>query len=405
MITDSSEVLPKLEGIKYYFNVQKFCFTAIGVDLFSTRRTIFNGFLFWIPNIVQFILSEPLTLYSIQNLEDMNLVTDAMAPVWQVLMANMKMVLFLWHRRDIKKLVRELWEWNLEATKEELKMIEEENRKDTLTSGSFYMTVFSTGVLALVAPFFKAFYGYLKGEDFWEVLETPLKGSYFMDPKETYLGYFIAYMWALIAIYAVINTTLAVDSLFSWIVHNIAAHFWILRERLKSIAESNIEGIHCYETLRKSIGESVRYHQRIIDIIEEFNEVFMMIVFVKFLISCIQIAFLAFQFVRGGELAGQVFHTFFLMSISMQMMLYCYGGQRIKDESASIAVTIYEHFHWEVLCPKSRKLLLLPLARAQKSSKLTGVFFITDLSLFLWVYKTAGSFMTLMMSVSDGENK
>lgn len=111
----TSDDLPPLEGVKYYFVVQKFCFTAIGVDALSARRTIVNGFLFWIPNIVQFILSQPLTLYSLQHLEDMSLVTDAMAPVWQVLMANMKMALFLWHKKEMKKLVRDLWLWNLEG--------------------------------------------------------------------------------------------------------------------------------------------------------------------------------------------------------------------------------------------------------------------------------------------------
>uniref|UniRef100_A0A1I8NKT8 Odorant receptor n=1 Tax=Musca domestica TaxID=7370 RepID=A0A1I8NKT8_MUSDO len=209
------------------------------------------------------------------------------------------------------------------------------------------------------------------------------------------------HVWTCIAIYAVLNTTLAADSLFSWIFHNISAHFAILRERLISVASSETEGKQSYANLKQSLAECVRYHQRILDTIDDFNEVFMMIVFVKFLISCIQIAFLAFQFVRGGDFAGQIFHMLFLTSISIQMVLYCYGGQRIKDESTSIAVAIYEHFQWEILCPKSRKLLLLPLARAQKHSELNGVFFTANLSLFLWVYKTAGSFVTLMMSVSD----
>ncbi|XP_073811811.1 odorant receptor 45a-like [Musca autumnalis] len=401
MLKHPTDVLPKLQGIKYYFKVQKLCFAAIGVDLLAPKRTIVNGFLFWIPNIVQFTLCQPLITFSIEHLEDMNLVTDAMAPVWQVLMAIMKMVLFFWHRKEIKLLVRKLWKWNLEATKDELKIIIQENLSDTMTSANFYRVVFLTGILALTAPIGKAFYLYWKGNGFWDSMEVPLKGNYFMDPKETYLGYFIAFMWAFISIYAVLHTTLAVDSLFSWIVRNISAHFGILRERLKVIASANIENQNNYVEFRKSIAECVQYHQRIIDTIEDFNEVFMMIVLVKFLVSCIQIAFLAFQFVRGGEFAAQVFHTFFLISISVQMMLYCYGGQKIKDESVSVAAAIYEHFHWETLCPKSRKLLLLPLARSQKHCQLSGVFFITDLSLFLWVYKTAGSFVTLMMSVSD----
>lgn len=64
----------------------------------------------------------------------------------------------------------------ISATPDELKILEVENRKDTMTSFSFYMTVLTTGVLALTSPFFKAFYRYLKGDNYWDALETPLKG-------------------------------------------------------------------------------------------------------------------------------------------------------------------------------------------------------------------------------------
>lgn len=58
-------------------------------------------------------------------------------------------------------------------------------------------------------------------------------------------------------------------------------------------------------------------------------------------------------------------------------------------QSTSVAVTIYEHFHWYSFNVKSQKLLLMPLMRAQKPCHLTGVFFEADLSLFLWVILTS----------------
>lgn len=115
MTETSADVLPPLEDVKYYFVVQNFCFRAIGVDLLSMKRTMVSGLLFWLPNILELAICVPLTRYALENLEDMSLVTDAMAPVWQVLMAILKMALFMWHKKDIKKLVRNLWLWNLEG--------------------------------------------------------------------------------------------------------------------------------------------------------------------------------------------------------------------------------------------------------------------------------------------------
>lgn len=50
-----------------------------------------------------------------------------------------------------------------------------------------------------------------------------------------------------------------------------------------------------------------------------------------------------------------------------------------------MALGIFEHFHWETLNAKSRKMLMFPVARAQKSCSLSGIFFVADLNLFLWV--------------------
>lgn len=158
-----------------------------------------------------------------------------------------------------------------------------------------------------------------------------------MNPKNSYLGYAFAFVWDVCGIYYVINGTLSTDTLFSWFIHNISSQFRILNLRLKLVAEEGndtgrIEDGDSHEWFRKTLIECVLYHRAIIDLVDSFNEVYRLTVFVKFLISCLQIAFLGFQFARGGELAGQIFHLSFLVSVSIQLMLYCYGGQRLKDE-------------------------------------------------------------------------
>lgn len=169
-----------------------------------------------------------------------------------------------------------------------------------------------------------------------------------MDTSVSYSGYALAFIWDTIAIYAVINSTLSIDTLFSWVMHNMSAQFRILNRRFKSLASTmgntNSPGFRSDAKFCKSFAQCVTYHQGLLMLMETFNQVYMMIVFLKFLISCIQIAFLAFQFSRGGEFAGQLFHLFFLLSVSTQLLLYCYGGQRLKDEVGRIYIFL-NHFY------------------------------------------------------------
>lgn len=135
--------------------------------------------------------------------------------------------------------------------------------------------------------------------------------------------------------YFVVHMALAVDSLFSWFMRNITAQFQILNLRFKVAAEnakSESTGTEDSELkLMKCIIECAQYHRRVIDLTDKFNEVYKPIVFMKFLISCVQLACVTFQFPHGGGIANMMFNISFLMAVSIQQILYCYGGQKIKD--------------------------------------------------------------------------
>lgn len=149
------------------------------------------------------------------------------------------------------------------------------------------------------------------------------------------MTYGFNFFWNLSGIYYVINGSLAIDTLFSWIMRNISAQFRILNLHFTASADkvkdSMSQGNYTDKEFSKSIIECVKYHRRVIDLANEFNSVYRPLVFVKFVISCIQLATLTFQFSHGGEIAVQVFNVSFLISVSTQLMLYCYGGQRIQD--------------------------------------------------------------------------
>ncbi|XP_037819570.1 odorant receptor 45a-like [Lucilia sericata] len=342
----------------------------------------------------------PVIIYVSQYINDLYLVTDALSPIWQASLSFLKMIYFIWNKKKIVKLVRRIWLLNVKVTDGDLKILHEENRRDTTFSMVYYILVFTTGVLALVSPFAVALFYYLKGLGFRENLDPPVKtATYFLDTN-SHLGYAVAYLWNLFCVYFIINGNLAIDSLYSWFMHNVVAQFRILKLHFK-IDANTVRHRGDEEEFRQLIVHRIKHHCRVIDLAENFNDVFKIIVFLKFTISCIQIAFLAYQFARGRELSAQLFHLSFLISVSLQLILYCGGGQRIKDESTSVAFYIYDSFKWHDLSIKTKKLLLMPLMRAQKPCVVTGVFFEADLSLFMWVFKTASSFITMLLTLEE----
>ncbi|KAI8122595.1 Odorant receptor 45a [Lucilia cuprina] len=395
----TSDALPPQHGLKTYFAVQKFAFNCMGIDVTSQNRTIFNPLLNWIPMALLTTLCVFMLIYAAQYRHDIDLMTDILAPFCQALLALIKMWVFFWNKKKVVNLVRHIWLWNLEGRDDELDIIRDENRKDNFNSTLFFRFVMATVAMAFSSPILEAFFYYLKGHGFMDHLDLPFKAAYHiaMDPK-SYNGYILAYIWNVISIIYILNGAIANDTLFSWIAHNVSAQFRILNLRLKKTANSVRKSGDEREFIR-AIIQNIKYHHRVIELADNFNDAFMVTVFFKYTISFLQIACLIFQIARGGELATLVFHILFLIAVSIQLMMYCHGGQKIIDGSTSVAVSIYEYFQWHNMSIKSKKLLILSMMRAQKPCILTGVFFVADLNLFLWVLKTSGSLFTMLKSM------
>ncbi|XP_061396982.1 odorant receptor 45a-like [Musca vetustissima] len=405
-VPKAPDALQTQTSIKKFFFIQKISFAAIGLDPTSIKRTMFRPWLTFIPLVSMIAVLGPMGIYAFNNMKiDLGKAMAALSPFWQASLAIVKLFVFMLNRKKIVGLVREVWLWSFEANEEELQIIADENKKDSKICTFYYSMVNVTGVLATLAPLGVASIYAWQGHDFMESLDTPFKAEYFTNPKESYIIYILCFIWNVIGIYFIVMGSLSIDTLYSWFVHNISAQFRILNLRYRQISERitmhKAMGNYNEEEFIKSTIDCVKYHRRIIQMSERFSEVYKGLVFFKFLVSCMQLACLSFIIPLGGEIADQLFNLSFLMAVTTQLMLYCHGGQNIQDMSTSVNWAIYESFHWHNLSIKSQKLLLLTMIRAQKPCEIRGIFFTTDLSLFVWVYRTAGSFMTMLMSMED----
>ncbi|XP_046811240.1 odorant receptor 45a-like isoform X1 [Lucilia cuprina] len=244
-------------------------------------------------------------------------------------------------------------------------------------------------------------------------MELPHQVSYFWNIS-TPLGYSVAFVWNYIMINFLFNASVAIDTLFLWLASNIIVRFCILKERFKRAAQQDLPTI-----MRVHIIENIKFHSSILDMAQEFDLIFGEIIFLKSIVSCTQICFLVFRFMgKYNSWIMVSYNLLFLIAVAMQLFLYCYSGQLIKEESLNVSTNVYESFAWCKIPLECQKMLQMIMLRSQRCANIQGLFFNLNLSLYLWVsiiwkyhtvplsfifllkfFKTAGSLIAVLQTI------
>lgn len=82
----------------------------------------------------------------------------------------------------------------------------------------------------------------------------------------------------------------------------------------------------------QDIGAIVRYHIKTLGFVDALNEIFGQIFWAEVAFSCLQMCFLIFTLNNGSDKRMIPFNAMVFTAISIQMMIYCFGGEKIKSE-------------------------------------------------------------------------
>ncbi|XP_017461820.1 PREDICTED: odorant receptor 45a-like, partial [Rhagoletis zephyria] len=211
--------------------------------------------------------------------------------------------------------------------------------------------------------------------------------------------YIIAYIWCISFIVYAIHAVAAMDSLFCWFIFNISAHFRILQHKLEAVAATLAE--EDYVSFQQNITEALRYHRHIIELAAEFDDLYAPIVFIEIAVSYLKLCFSAYNLINLADISSFPVIVVGLVTITFQLCIYCFSGEKIKNASLLISDHIYLTFPWARMPSSMRRLLLLPLMRAQRSTNLTGYLFIVDHSLLVWIFKTTGSIIGFLSATKE----
>ncbi|XP_072764263.1 odorant receptor 83a-like [Anoplolepis gracilipes] len=158
----------------------------------------------------------------------------------------------------------------------------------------------------------------------------------------------------------------------------------------------------------KRFRRSIRHHQRLLAVIDDFNKVFSSSMFVQMVSSTSMICLTGFQAALPNQAEGQSSNTYkfliYLMAAFSQLFFICWVGNEVTHQSASLTQSQWFSGWSDELSAKTGRLINVSMILAKKTINLkAGVFYVLSMETFIAILKGSYSFFALLSTMqSDG---
>ncbi|XP_011057103.1 PREDICTED: uncharacterized protein LOC105147645 [Acromyrmex echinatior] len=166
------------------------------------------------------------------------------------------------------------------------------------------------------------------------------------------------------------------------------------------------DAIRC-GSFAKPFGRSIRNHQRLLAIIDDFNEVFSAGMFVQMLSSTSMICLTGFQAALViGQSSNTLKFAVYLMAALSQLFYFCWLGNEVKYQSASLTQSQWLSKWNDDISAKPGRLLILSIIFSRKAINLkAGVFYALSMETFTAILRGSYSFFALLNTMHSEDNQ
>ncbi|XP_061397096.1 odorant receptor 1a-like [Musca vetustissima] len=383
-----------------FLDVQYRALIRVGLDIGAIKGKDFlnNRGKFLIYGSITTYLQYGLILYAVHIFGvEIDKASAALSMFNQGSLLMLKVSILIFKSNRLLKLI---WDMNLLATRaneEERETWLSQNRFSKVIGNIYSTACVASVILSISIPIIFMSYENLKGMEV--TLKLPFDGEF---PYE-HLGipiFILNYILSVIYVYTLLCWTIGIDTLFGWLIHAVSGHFRILRIKVERAARKIDEDSN-HEDFVADVGAIVRYHNKTLAFVDALNDIFGQIFWAEVAFSCLQMCFLIFTLNNGSDKRMIPFNAMVFTAISIQMMIYCFGGEKIKTENEMLCSDIYSKFPWEKMRPSEKKMMIFPLQRSQQDAALRGLFFELDRNLLVYIYRTAFSYNTLLGAMKE----
>ncbi|CAG5041090.1 unnamed protein product [Parnassius apollo] len=382
----------------------------------STLRTpliIFTISALWIPNnvdglkktllnVYRFVLftiilginttAEAIEIFMVWG--NMSLTMSSMFLLFTNLSCITKVLNCILRKKEIQAMIDEVEEELGAVSGEEEKKIVDSGNRVTSIQMNIY---FGFSVMSILSLTITPDEGHL-----------PFRGWYPYDTtKAPGLQLTSAFQCFVVALSAAINISL--DILVSTLIYQCHSRLQLSALKLITLCDGvpfNIQGFHSTydeETVINRLHQCIKQHQAALKQARLLQTYFFVPIFFQFSVSMITICVSAYLIAMESNFGNIVSMGSYLLAMMLQLLLYCYNGNKLLHESGNVKDAAYQS-QWYKCSVRVRRELLMLMARTYRPTRLRAGG-ITDLSLasFMSIIKASYSFYTVLQQV-DEEN-
>ncbi|XP_055852579.1 odorant receptor 82a-like [Episyrphus balteatus] len=334
----------------------------------------------------------PIASFAIYNKNNIDKVTAGMSLIFIVILNSTKMATFLVNKRKFLEVMAELkdmWKNNSDVTARR-RLKEVNTFSDRMVNSYFYAMIWSTTYF-LASPLMKLAWAKITNQPFVRQWITPMR---FIFDAETPPYYEFAIIYTSCVSIPVVVHLLAIDGLFVSFTANLCAHFMILQHNIETneFTENN-------SIIHMQISSFVKYHIKILEVASKIYEAYKPIIFGQFVMTSLQVCVIVYQITTHMDsYVVLITNVLFLLTVLIQLLIYCYGGEIVKLESLNVGTSV-QLTKWYRLQPKYQKMLCLIMMRSQKAFIMRVGFYDASLASFMLIIKAASSYITLIQSL------
>ncbi|XP_001359524.3 putative odorant receptor 85d [Drosophila pseudoobscura] len=184
-------------------------------------------------------------------------------------------------------------------------------------------------------------------------------------------SYYLMYVSQNMAGQTCLSGQLAADLMMCALVTLLVMHFI----RLGRGIEEHVAGLLSPQQDLEFLQAAVVYHQRLLQLCHNINEIFGVSLLCNFVSSAFIICFVGFQMTIGGKIDNLVMLVLFLFCALVQVFMITTYAQRLLDASERIGEAVYNHDWFQADLPY-RKMLIFMVRRSQQASRLKATIFL-----------------------------
>ncbi|KAH8386809.1 hypothetical protein KR093_002651 [Drosophila rubida] len=318
------------------------------------------------------------------------LCSEALMHGIQMISSLLKMCIFLCKCRELVALIAAIQQAHIAA--DEQLLFQQQSRQGQLLSGIYTLMCAGTSVSFLLMPLALTLLRFHATGIFAPVSSFRVLLPYDVTQPEIY---FLDCCLMVFVLTFFCCSTSGVDTLYGYFVFGLTAHYRCLVLQLQCIVQQSRQATNWAQLERRLDGLFVQ-HAQLLQLVDRFELAFREIACVEVLLICVLYCAVICQYIMPHTNQNFAFLGFFSMVVSTQLCIYAVGAERVRHEGLRFAEQLYQQLPWHLLSSRQRRLLLLPLQRAQKETHLGAYFFVLGHPLLVWTFRTAGSFTTLL---------